>query len=383
MQPNKMTHPASSVKSLARRALSSRLAERLTYPHGVDHYLQYLNPNWATGSVRAKVLSVHSQTPDTVTLQLAPNSVWAGFKPGQFVRLTVNIDGRLHTRCFSPAQSQHRADGMIELTAKLHAKALVTRYLRDQLAIGTSVGLSQADGEFALPDKRPERILLISGGSGITPVMSMLRTLTDEAHPGAITFLHYANRACDQLYAKELQAIANAHHNVTLLRCYADDNGDNSDNNDAGELSGLFNEDQLQQAVPDFATAATFLCGPPGLMAAVETVYTAHNLGEQLHLERFSAAPIAFSPSENAAGDVHFTHSERYAENTGNTLLEQAEAAGLSPNYGCRMGVCYACTCHKTAGQVKDLRTGEVSDAGAADIQICMSVPVGSVTLDL
>lgn len=376
MQPNKMTLPSGSgVKSLARRALSSRLAQRLSYPHGVDHYLQYLNPNWATTEVRARVMSVHRQTADTVTLQLKPNGVWTGFKPGQFVRLTVSIDGRLQTRCFSPAQSLHRADGVIELTAKLHTKAFVTRYLRDQLTAGDSVGLSQADGEFALPDNRPERILLISGGSGITPVMSMLRTLTDEAHPGTITFLHYANRACDQLYAAELRAIADAHDNVTLLRCYAEDN--------SGELSGLFNDAQLLQAVPDFEAATTFLCGPPGLMNAVEKVYAAHNLSERLHLERFSAAPITPSPSENIAGDVHFTHSERYATNTGTTLLEQAEAAGLTPNYGCRMGVCYACTCHKTAGQVKDLRTGQISDAGAGDIQICMSVPVGSVTLDL
>src|SRR5690606_20376942 len=106
--------------------------------------------------------SVHSQTPDTVTLQLKPNSVWAGFKPGQFVRLTVSINGRLHSRCFSPAQSLHCADGTIELTAKLHAKAFVTRYLRDELKAGDSIGLSQADGEFALPDVRPERVLLIS-----------------------------------------------------------------------------------------------------------------------------------------------------------------------------------------------------------------------------
>lgn len=374
-QANVTRNDNSNIKTLVRKALNSRLAERLSYPHGVDHYLQYLNPNWSIGEVRARVVSVHSQTPDTVTLQLKPNSVWAGFKPGQFVRLTVSINGRLHSRCFSPAQSLHCADGIIELTAKLHAKAFVTRYLRDELKPGDSIGLSQADGEFALPDVRPERVLLISGGSGITPVMSMLRTLADEGHSGAITFLHYANRATDQLYARELAAIAEAHANVTLLRCYVEGN--------EGELSGLFSAEQLHQAVPDFAKAETFLCGPPGLMGAVEKVYGEMGLGGRLHLERFSAAPVVVSPDESAEGDVHFTRSERYAANNGATLLEQAEAAGLSPAYGCRMGVCYACTCHKTAGKVKDLRTGQVSDAGEGDIQICMSVPVGSVTLDL
>ncbi len=364
----------SSIKTQIRSALSSRLAERLSYPHGVDRYLEYVNPAWSINEVKARVVSSRSQTKDTITLCLRPNSNWRGFMPGQYVRLTVSIDGALRTRCFSPAQSLHAADGHIELTAKLHGEAFVTRYMRDELKIGDVVTLSQAEGEFALPQQRPQQVLLISGGSGITPVMSMLRTLVDENHSGPITFLHYSNAVSDQLYADELQAIAESYDNINILRCYA--NGDA-----AGELQGLFSAEQLRQSVPDFAQAETFLCGPPGLMQAVASLYEAENLSSRLHQERFSASPMV--ESSNAEGDVRFTRSERLAANNGQTLLDQAEAAGLKPESGCRMGVCYACTCRKTSGQVRDTRTGQISDSGEHDIQICVSVPVGSVTLDI
>ncbi len=358
-----------------RRVLYSRVAATLAYPHGVDHYLEQFNPLWSLNDVRAEVVATWRQTVDTVTVSLRPNANWQGFKPGQYVRVSVDIDGVRRTRCFSPANSLHAADGLIELTVKLHDKALVTRYLRDRLEAGEVVRLSQAEGEFALPDQRPGRVLLISGGSGITPVMSMLRTLCDENHRGPITFLHYSNVATDQLYAAELAEIAERYSNVRLLRCYAK-------KDQAGELEGLFSAEQLRQVIPDYPAAQTFLCGPPGMIKAVQSVYEADGLAERLHQEFFSAAPVLID-AENAEGELRFARSERLAVNSGGTLLDQAEAAGLKPESGCRMGICHACTCRKTAGKVRDTRTGEVSAAGEEDIQICVSVPLGSVTLDL
>ncbi|MGJ8670947.1 MAG: ferredoxin reductase [Oceanococcus sp.] len=364
-----------ALKSQVKSALRSKLAQRLSYPHGVDRYLEYVNPAWSIDQVRATVVRKCTQTDDTISLFLRPNSNWTGFKPGQYLRFTVSIDGSLRTRCFSPAQSLHTPDGLIEITAKLHDQAYVPRYMRDQLALGDVVTLSQADGQFALPDQRPQRVVLISGGSGITPVMSMLRTLIDEDYSGEISFLHYCNTPKDQLYADELNAIAESYPNVDVQRCYANDAS-------AGELHGLFTAKQLSKVVPDLAGAQSFLCGPPGLMQAVESTFAKRGLSEQLHLERFSAAPVAVE-SSNTEGDVRFARSERIAGNNGDTLLDQAEAAGLKPNSGCRMGVCYACTCRKTSGQVLDTRTGQISSSDEQDIQICVSVPVGSVTLDI
>ena len=226
-----------------------------------------------------------------------------------------------------------------------------------------------------MPEQRPDRILLISGGSGITPVMSMLRTLCDEGHDGRISFLHYANAAKDMLYAAELADIVKRYPNVELLRAFVEpDQG--------GELQGLFSREQLIERIPDYADAQTFLCGPPGMMKVVQQVYAEEGLSERLHLEHFTSAPLVVD-STNAEGEVRFARSERLAVNTGGTLLDQAEAAGLKPEAGCRMGICHTCTCRKTAGKVRDTRTGEISAAFEADIQICISVPVGTVTLDI
>jgi ferredoxin-NADP reductase len=358
-----------------RKVLGSPLVEALAIPHGVEHYLEAINPRWSIKHVKAKVMTVRHKTADSVTLTLQPNSLWQGSRAGQFVRLTVEINGVRRTRCYSPANSAHAKNGLIELTAKAHATGFVSKWLHQHARPGLIVTLSQADGAFALPQQRPNRVLLISGGSGITPVMSMLRTLCDEGHAGRITFLHYSNAAKDLIYATELAEIAARYPNVELLRAY-------NEPNQGGELEGLFHREQLLKAVPDYTEAQTFLCGPPGMMKAVQTLWTDEGLTERLHLEQFTAAPIVVD-SRNAEGEVRFVRSERLATNNGGTLLDQAEALGLRPEAGCRMGICHSCTCRKTAGKVRDTRTGEISDSGEQDIQICVSVPVGTVTLDI
>lgn len=358
------------------RLLQSRVADVLSYPHGVDRYLEVFNPLWSAKEVRARVDAVQHLTADSVTLTLTPNSNWQGFVPGQYVQLTVSINGKLHTRCYSPANSLYRKDGSIELTAKAHADGFVSRYLRDAVRVGDVVTLSQSGGEFALPEQRPERVLLISGGSGITPVMSMLRTLCDEGYQGEITFLHYANRAQDMIYASEVNEIATRFDNVTVLRAFADES-------EGGELSGLFSSEHLFKSVPDFAQATAFLCGPPPMMAAVEKVWDEQGISDRLHKEQFTLATAVVDDGGSAEGEVRFVRSETLVTNDGKTLLEQAEAAGLNPESGCRMGICYSCTCKKTAGKIRDLRTGEISSGDEEDIQLCVSVPVGTVTLDI
>ena len=358
-----------------RRVLSSRVAAAMAAPHSVDRYLELFDPTWSVHEVRAEVTAVRRQTADSVTLSLRPNSNWQGFRAGQFVRLTVEIDGVRRTRCYSPANSVHAGREHIELTTKAHPTGFVSKFLRDEARPGMIMTLSQADGSFALPEQRPQRVLLISGGSGITPVMAMLRTLCDEGYTGRITFLHYSNAAKDLIYAAELAEIAARYPNVELLRAF-------TESEQCGELQGLFQREQLATAVPDYAEATTFLCGPPGMMNAVQKVWAEDGIGERLHLENFTAAAPVID-STNAEGDVRFARSERLAANNGATLLDQAEAAGLRPEAGCRMGICHTCTCRKLSGKVRDTRTGQLSDSGDEDIQICVSVPVGTVTLDL
>jgi len=361
---------------LTRRVLGSKLADALTTPHGVDRYVELVRPAFSLRDVRAEVVAVRRATARSVTLALRPNDNWEGFRAGQFVRLSVEVDGVRHTRCYSPASSAHVGD-LLELTAHAQPDGVVSPFLRAGAQPGMVVSLSQAEGDFALPDERPGQLLLISGGSGITPVMSMLRTLCHEGYRGRIAFLHYARDEHDVAYRRQLAELAAGHANVRLLHGWSRQPG-------AGELDGRFERAHLRAAGVDPAEALTFACGPTGLLDAVRTTWAQDGLEERLHVEQFTApAPAVVDGDAHVAGSLRFARSGVEATGTAAPLLEQAEAAGLRPTSGCRMGICHTCTCRKLEGAVRDLRTGEVSTAPGELIQICVNAPVGDVTLDI
>jgi hypothetical protein len=189
--------------AVARRVLRSPLVDLLLGPHGVDRYLELISPALTVIDARAEVVGVRRQTSRSVTLTLAANRAWTGFSAGQFVAVGVEIDGVRRTRTYSPAGSQHATGNQLELTVTEHPQGLVSGHLQRGLEPGTVVHLAPARGEFVLPPARPERLVLISGGSGITPVLSMLRTLCDEGHGGDVDFIHYARTEADWLYEPE------------------------------------------------------------------------------------------------------------------------------------------------------------------------------------
>ncbi|WP_198943302.1 ferredoxin reductase [Actinokineospora bangkokensis] len=357
-----------------RRLPGLGLLEALATPHGIDRYLELVHPMLTIRELRGEVTRVHRSTADSVTLTIRPTRRWRGFTAGQFVRVGVRVDGVRHTRCYSPATSEHSADGRFELTVKAHDRGVVSRWLHANARPGLVLQLAPAEGEFTLPATRPDRVLLISGGSGITPVMSMLRTLCDEGHRGEVVFLHYAYTEADVPYLAQLRELAAAHPNVRLLLAYTDVDG--------GDLSGFFTEEHLRAAAPWFAEADTYLCGPPGLMAGAREVFAALGAADRLRTEDFAPAPVT-TDAADATGEVTFGRSGTTAANTGRTLLEQAEAAGLSPAYGCRMGICFTCTSVKTSGCTRDTRNGELSTDPDTEIQLCVSVPVGDVDIDI
>jgi ferredoxin-NADP reductase len=323
--------------------------------------------------LRAVVTRVERSTADSVTLTLRPTRQWRGFQAGQFVQITVEIDGVRGTRCYSPAGSQHRPDGRIELTVKAHPAGLVSRYLHANAKPGLVVGLAPADGVFTLPNPRPERVLLISGGSGITPVISMLRTLCDERYSGEVGFLHYAATEHDVAYLDDLRALAARHENVRLALAY-------TRLEVGGDLQGRFHKSHLDAVAPWHAEAEAFLCGPAGLMKAVRAYYAARKIDGRLRAEEFAPAPVVALTGE-PTGEVRF--GSTMVPNDGSTLLEQAEAAGLSPEYGCRMGICFSCTQVKTSGCTQNIRTGELNRDPDTEVQLCINRPVGDVAIDL
>ena len=364
---------ATSPQRLRRRLLASNLLEALAYPHGVDRYVELVRPRLVNREVRAEVAAVRRQTPKSITLTLRPNDNWRGLRAGQFIALSVDIDGVRHTRPYSPAGSQHDAADALELTVSTHPEGRVSRHLREHARPGMIVGLSQAEGDFVLPDARPERVLLISGGSAITPAMALVRTLCDEGFAGEIGFLNYARSPVLALYSRELEELSRRHAGLRVARGFTRGRG--------RPLSGRFCREHLRAVTSQHAGAATFVCGPPALIDAVRAVWRTDGLAEPT-VETFTPPALSFD-TDGAEGLVSFAASGREAANSGLPLLEQAEDAGLYPDHGCRMGICNTCSCRKTAGTVRNVITGEISDAREEQIRICVSVPVGDVSLDL
>jgi ferredoxin-NADP reductase len=348
-------------QTLTRRVLASPLVDLLTGPHGVDRYTELVAPTWTTGDARAKIVAVRRQTPRSVTLTLEPNRAFTGFRAGQHINLTVEIDGRRRTRPYSPASAEGASH--IELTVGRHDGGLVSTYLCEHARPGMVVGLDSVGGDFTLPAVRPRRILFVSGGSGITPVMSMLRTLRADGFTGEVAFVHYARSADEACYRAELDAMSGVKvlHGFTRATVGSD-------------LEGRFGPDHLAAAMPQ--PDAVYVCGPKPLVDAVNE-HCANVCAE-------SFVPPVFDVSAEASGGrVSLTDSGVELVSDGRPLLEQAETAGLTPESGCRMGICHSCTRRKTRGAVKNLITGAVSSAEQEDVQICVTVPVGDVDIAL
>lgn len=360
---------------LGQRVLRSRALAALASPHGVDRYLELVNPMWAATEVRARLLSVHREVdvdgaPPVTTLTFQPTATWRGHRAGQYVQIGVELDGgRRTTRVFTISSPDSRPGEPFSVTLRANpdtpVERSVSRFLAERARPGLVVHLSQAEGEFTLPDRVPEHIVFITGGSGITPAMSMLRSLLLRTHRGRVTFLHYAQSPDHQIYREELAEIARTGYGVDVHLVYPEQGG------------RYFSPMELERLVPGYRDVDAWACGPAGL---IEKVRAAYADTDRLRVEYFRPPAVSTGSAE---GDLTFTRSGTTAANTGATLLEQAEAAGLRPEAGCRMGICFSCTARKSEGTVRNVLTGETSSLPDEDIRICVSTPEGDCAVEL
>ncbi|MFS0884884.1 ferredoxin reductase [Aeromicrobium sp. 179-A 4D2 NHS] len=361
---------------LIRKALASPAIAKVTSPHHLDDYLTLIHPMMTVEAVRGRVVDVIRETGSASTVMLRPNGSWSGFVPGQHVEFGVEVEGTRRVRVFSVSSSAERKDGLFSVSVKAHPDGYVSQFLHaGQLQPGTVVYLSPASGDFVLPRRVPAHIALISGGSGITPVMSMLRTLADRGHTGRVTFLHYARSREDEMFSTELDTLADLPF-VDLVRVYT------RVPEPGAALAGRITLDHLRHLGVDPATTPTWVCGPAGLIAGVTQMYDDLGASDQLTAEYFKVPSVNLD-AEDATGTVSYEASGVESPNSGATILEQAEAAGLKPAYGCRMGVCNTCAVKKLHGAVRHVISGEVCADTDETIKVCVNVPVGDVAVDL
>jgi len=374
-----------SISSPSRRAAArpllrrlARLAERATTPLLPADYLDLFDPLRAGADLRGRVVEVHPETADAATVVIRPGADWAGHVPGQYVRVGVDVDGVRQWRAYSLTHGP-RADGHISITVKAVPGGRVSPYLVRGLQPGTLVHLEQAAGDFVLPSEGG-KLLFVTAGSGVTPVIGMLRNLFPVSDSGVVVLdrsagydivvVHVAPTEPDSIFLENLRALDDAGL-IRLVARYDDRHGVL----DVGELGEL---------VPDLADRTTLACGPSGLLAALREHHDRRGL--ELLTEQFRVAGLV----AGEGGSVTFERNDIVVEADGATsILAAAEDAGVLMPSGCRMGICYGCVLPMREGAVRDLRTGEVttvtsgeSDRGGVPIQTCISAAAGPCHLD-
>lgn len=341
----------------------------------LDPLMTRINPMWIQAYTPARVERVVQETADTRTFILRPARRWNGFRAGQHVNICTEIDGIRRNRTFSLSSSPllWEAEGLITLTIKRLPGGLVTNWLHDRVEAGQVIGLGEAFGEFLIPEPA-QPVLYIAGGSGITPVLSQLETMAAQDYRAPVTLLYFVRSQRDVIAGEKLHTLASRYPALSLHIIAT---------NEGKEPRFLSGEDLDQ--VPGLRDRQVFLCGPKGLMDLAGDLLNQRSVSDgQIHSTFFAPpAPATLTGSE-VGGQVTFAQSDVQVSSEGDAnLLEIAEAAGLSPQYGCRMGICHQCSCRKTHGTVINRLTGQVSGAGEESVQLCISVPQGPVTIDV
>jgi ferredoxin-NADP reductase len=365
-----------------RQSLRGRLtgaADLFAWPLRLSHYLELVNPLWSTHTTWARVIDVIDETADARTLVLRPGRGFGAYRAGQYVPVTVTIDGRRHTRTYSISTAPGRAPqrGGIAITVKHVAGGVVSGHLVREIRRGAYVELGAPQGDFVLPDAVRPRLLLLTAGSGVTPVRAMLQELSAHGTLADVVHLHWAPRAADVIFSRELASLAAAHpgYRLHLLATREPSSG--------ASPGGHFSRDLLDARCADWRVRDAYVCGPRALLDAAAAHWTASGCAERLRIERFRPM-LAPLPADVAGGRACFRRSGVTVEAAaGRSLLLAAEAAGLAPAHGCRMGICHTCTVTLRSGRVRDLRDGRVTDEPGARVQICVSAVAGECEVEL
>lgn len=348
-------------------------ARRLFFDRQAEFWIGELDPVGSLTEIRARVVEVVDETDDTKTFVLWPNAAWRGHRAGQYTSVEVEVNGVRVRRCYSI--SSPPGESLVSITVKRVSDGRVSTWLHERTRSGDILRLGAAAGDFVLPTPAPAKLLLLSGGSGITPVMSMLRDLAAHDAIHDVVFVHHARSRADVIFGEELTDLAASHSGLRLVLCLDDE----------PTAPRGFEEARFAKLVPDFAERLTFLCGPGPLMDRAERLWESVGASDLLERESFAPALTPAPLVSSARGvQVRLARSDRAVMAKGQgTLLEQLERAGERPANGCRIGICHTCKCRKQSGTVQNLVTGKVSSEPDQEIQLCISVPRSDLELDL
>ncbi|MGY2001487.1 ferredoxin reductase [Blastococcus sp. SYSU DS1024] len=354
----------------ARPALRDRVlkfAELVTTPLLPVDYLDLFDPLRSGAALRGRIEAVQKETRDAASIVIRPGRDWLPHVPGQYVRIGIDIDGVRQWRAYSITSVLDRPDGCFTITVKAIPDGKVSNHLVHRVQPGTIIQLDQATGEFCLPEEVPGKALFVTAGSGITPVMGILRNHADSLADTVL--VHSAPTADDVVFGEELRQMA-ADGRIRLIEQHTDS-------------AGMLDARSIAELVPDLHERATWACGPVAMLEALEEHWASVGIADRLYTERFRPR-IAVT---GEGGTVTFTRNGATVEAGGATpILDAAEEAGVLMPSGCRMGICYGCVLPLREGAVRDLRNGEITTAEDVGdgvlVQTCISAPAGACAID-
>ncbi len=360
--------PAKDVEAAAPQINVIRgLFARATTPLLPDDYLHLLNPLWSARELRGRIMSVTKETADTATVEIETGWGFSHtYQPGQYVGIGLQVDGRWHWRSYSLTSIGQPRRKRISVTIKANPDGFLSTHLVDGVRPGTVIRLAPPRGDFILPSPAPAKLLFITAGSGITPVISMLRGMRAHGEHPDIVHVHSARTREDVIFLDELEELSESEHYVLDLQLT--------------RTMGKVDLADLDARVPDWTTRSAWACGPVDMLDEVESVWRSRGIENGLHVERFA---IARTDNGGEGGTVFFEKSGKTTEIDGaTTLLEAGEKLGIQMPFGCRMGICQTCVVPLSDGYVRDLRSGDEHREGDR-IQTCISTVSGQCTLAL
>jgi ferredoxin-NADP reductase len=345
----------------------------LTTPLLPDDYLGLVNPLWSAREQCGRVETVRPETADAASLVIRPGRGWAGHRAGQYVRIGVDVDGVRHTRTYSLSSPPEREDGRITITVKVVPGGVVSTYLVRRAVPGVIIRLGPVEGTFVLPEPLPARLLFLTAGSGITPVMGILRSLASGDRMPDTVVVHSAPTRSGVIFGAELRAMAARFAGLRLYERHT--------RADSGGVGGRLTAAGLSDICPDWSRRHTWACGPTQLLDDIERHWRLGGMASRLQVERFRPAAVSHG---GRGGRVRFTVAGRAVRvAAGTPLLVAGEDAGVLMPSGCRMGICYSCVARLASGRVRDLRTGQEHGDEGELIQTCVSAAAGDVEIEL
>lgn len=352
-----------------------RLVQPFVLPPVFDFWAGKLNSTWSWQRCLARVVERHPESANAVTLWLKPNRHFTGFAPGQHVAVTAEVNGRRISRSYSLTQLPRR-DGLISITVREVAGGALSPHLCRHTSVGDVVELGVTFGEFQIAAEKAVPRLFLAAGSGITPLMALTRQLAAAGMPGSLTLLYWARKRDELCFVHELQAVAKRFPQFRLQFFLTGEAAEF-----AHESVGRLSAEHLAAWLGDSAMQHVYACGPAGFVEAARALVADFVFSFQA--EQFTPPALVVDEASSRVS-VYLSASDRHVEvSTAESLLSALEAAGVQPEYGCRMGICNICACGKSEGSTQSLLTGERQHESTDALRICISRATSNLTLDL